>query len=608
MHDLLQEVGREIVRKESLEPGERSRLWFHEDVLHVLEENTGTNNVEGILIDFPGPDLIHLSPKAFKKMKRLRLIIIRNAHFSKEPAFLSNELRLIDWPKYPGESFPSNFRGKNLVILRMPDSHLRELKAIQNFQNVTIMNLSDCKFLREIPDVSRISNLETLYLSGCKNLVKVHRSVGFLDKLVDLNLCRCTNLRSFPRSLKLKSLKNLNLARLEDLTLNDCTNLMHLPNGVYQLQNLESIQMENCKQLREISRLPPNLKYMVAYGCDSLAIFLEEARRSQFFNTQGPLEPVGFGMCLKHLDLSGSDIVTLPRCIESFVELESLTLKNCKRLREVPKLPPSIERLAFARCPSLEIFQFNDIYDLPKLQWINLVGCPEHIRNDVQIQLLSEGHSKKHQFGCIFPGNKIPDYFSHRDKASNTNSRQIDISEPVHLDLDLENTRFAFCAVIGEEDVQDEARFQISVQVINNGQEIYSGVSFARLNLAGSDHVWLDYHGSHHSQIKTGNLLVKFRFRDILYGKPSKSVFFKSCGFHLEHRYEEKAIDSMYGIQHSKRRRDDDDDDVNLESNRYPQPKRGNVEFQMLMKPLGESQLHQSNQPQHLQPPFHVFL
>jgi hypothetical protein len=41
MHDLLQEMGREIVRQESpKEPGKRSRLWFHEDVRHVLEENT----------------------------------------------------------------------------------------------------------------------------------------------------------------------------------------------------------------------------------------------------------------------------------------------------------------------------------------------------------------------------------------------------------------------------------------------------------------------------------------------------------------------------------------------------------------------------------------
>jgi hypothetical protein len=41
MHDLLQEMGREIVRQESPnQPGKRSRLWFHEDVCDVLEGNT----------------------------------------------------------------------------------------------------------------------------------------------------------------------------------------------------------------------------------------------------------------------------------------------------------------------------------------------------------------------------------------------------------------------------------------------------------------------------------------------------------------------------------------------------------------------------------------
>ncbi|XP_059455285.1 disease resistance protein RUN1-like [Corylus avellana] len=40
MHDLVQEMGREIVRQESPKnPGERSRLWFHEDVRCVLEDD-----------------------------------------------------------------------------------------------------------------------------------------------------------------------------------------------------------------------------------------------------------------------------------------------------------------------------------------------------------------------------------------------------------------------------------------------------------------------------------------------------------------------------------------------------------------------------------------
>ncbi len=41
IHDLLQQMGREIVRQESPQnPGERSRLWCYEDAFHVLTKNT----------------------------------------------------------------------------------------------------------------------------------------------------------------------------------------------------------------------------------------------------------------------------------------------------------------------------------------------------------------------------------------------------------------------------------------------------------------------------------------------------------------------------------------------------------------------------------------
>ena len=40
MHDLLKEMGQDIVRRESPEePGKRSRLWSLKDVLHVLTSN-----------------------------------------------------------------------------------------------------------------------------------------------------------------------------------------------------------------------------------------------------------------------------------------------------------------------------------------------------------------------------------------------------------------------------------------------------------------------------------------------------------------------------------------------------------------------------------------
>ncbi|KAG6628114.1 hypothetical protein CIPAW_15G178500 [Carya illinoinensis] len=118
------DMGREVVRQESLKnPGARSRLFLHEDVREVLENDTGTDNVEGIVVDFPkGDDIIRLSPKAFKKMKRLRLFRCRNAHFSEELNFLPNSIRVLDWPNCPLQSMPSKFRGDKLSILLMPGS------------------------------------------------------------------------------------------------------------------------------------------------------------------------------------------------------------------------------------------------------------------------------------------------------------------------------------------------------------------------------------------------------------------------------------------------------------------------------------------------------
>ncbi|XP_024022071.1 TMV resistance protein N-like [Morus notabilis] len=52
MHDLIQEMGWEIVRQQSIKHlGRRSRLWIPQDVYHVLDNNEGTEEIEGIYLD-----------------------------------------------------------------------------------------------------------------------------------------------------------------------------------------------------------------------------------------------------------------------------------------------------------------------------------------------------------------------------------------------------------------------------------------------------------------------------------------------------------------------------------------------------------------------------
>ncbi|KAK9995184.1 hypothetical protein SO802_024887 [Lithocarpus litseifolius] len=139
MHDLLKEMGRDIVRRESPEePGKRSRLLSYKDVLHVLKTNTGTEVVKGIMLNMPIEAKERLSAEAFSKMKLLRFLKIGYVHAPQDRiggpiqlpqglSYLSNELRIIDWRGYPLKSLPTSFQPNKLVELRMRYSDIKQL-------------------------------------------------------------------------------------------------------------------------------------------------------------------------------------------------------------------------------------------------------------------------------------------------------------------------------------------------------------------------------------------------------------------------------------------------------------------------------------------------
>jgi hypothetical protein len=69
------------------------------------------------------------------------MFINSNASFFGVSNFLPNELRLLDWPEYPGEFLPSNFCGENLVELNMCYSYLKELEGPQ-VKLIIVFNIS----------------------------------------------------------------------------------------------------------------------------------------------------------------------------------------------------------------------------------------------------------------------------------------------------------------------------------------------------------------------------------------------------------------------------------------------------------------------------------
>ncbi|KAK8662578.1 hypothetical protein V6N13_092148 [Hibiscus sabdariffa] len=101
MHDLLEEMGKDIVRQESKVPGKRSRLWTPKDVYQVLKYNKGTNSIEGIKLDIAQIHKLWLYPTSFQNMLNLRFIIFfygNNGWESQGMKLLANGVDILSLP------------------------------------------------------------------------------------------------------------------------------------------------------------------------------------------------------------------------------------------------------------------------------------------------------------------------------------------------------------------------------------------------------------------------------------------------------------------------------------------------------------------------------
>ncbi|XP_059643913.1 disease resistance protein RPV1-like isoform X2 [Cornus florida] len=338
MHDLVQEMGWYIVREESPEPGERSRLWVRKEVCNVLAENSGTKKVKAIVLELVEAEDVGLSTEAFTKMTNLRLLILQNVLFSDgsrgSAAHLSNQLKWLDWHAYPSNYLPASFRAENLVELKMCYSRIVRLwKEIKPLPNLKVINLSHSHRLSSSPDFTVVPKLETLILEDCTSLVEVHPSLGGLKRLVFLNLRGCTNLKKFPSSIHLEYLETLNLSgcwrlenfpeilgdmvHLSELYL-DRTAIKELPSSIERLTSLILMDLRECKNL---SLLPETicrlscLKNLELTGCSTLEELPED---------------IGNLKCLEELHADKTGIKRLPSSINLLKELKDLSLSGCK--------------------------------------------------------------------------------------------------------------------------------------------------------------------------------------------------------------------------------------------------------------------------------------
>ncbi|XP_042520122.1 disease resistance protein L6-like isoform X2 [Macadamia integrifolia] len=204
MHDILRDLGRDIVRQESIKkPGERSRIWFQEEVLDVLVNQMGTSKCEGLSIDFSsGSRSQCLMSDGFAAMTELRLLQLDHVQSSGNITNSFSELRWLSWRGCPDQFALTNFCPQNLAVLDLSNSEITEnwmgWNCIKKAGKLKVLNLTSCHQLSSIPDISKNELLEVFpqlqHISGCKSMVKLSSSSGGLRYLESLHLHQCYRL------------------------------------------------------------------------------------------------------------------------------------------------------------------------------------------------------------------------------------------------------------------------------------------------------------------------------------------------------------------------------------------------------------------------------
>ncbi|BAT97020.1 hypothetical protein LR48_Vigan11g145600 [Vigna angularis] len=269
MHPLLQEMGREIIRENSRkEPGKHSRLWFQKEVVEVLTKNTGTEDIEGLVLKMHLTSRDCFKADSFQKMERLRLLQLHHVQLDGNYGYLSKQLKWISWHGFPSNCLPNSFCMNDVIAIDLKYSHLRFVwKQSQDLKWLKVLNLSHSRYLTETPDFSRLPSLEQLILKDCPSLLAIHKSIGDLCNILLINLKDCTSLNNLPKEIyKLKSVKTF--------ILSGCSKIDKLEEDIAQMESLTTLIADNTA----VKQVPVSIVSSKSIGYISLCGFEGLAR------------------------------------------------------------------------------------------------------------------------------------------------------------------------------------------------------------------------------------------------------------------------------------------------------------------------------------------
>ncbi|KAJ9559053.1 hypothetical protein OSB04_013667 [Centaurea solstitialis] len=369
MHQLLQEMGRDVVRQESLEkPWKRSRLWCHEESFKVLKQKKGKGKILGLALDMRMLEenrhgSYGLKTEALSKMDNLMLLQLNYVQLDGSYNCFPEELRWLCMHGFPLKSIPSDLQMENLVALEMPYSNLeffdmsygnlqqprnrqKQLtgsclkKSNQPLKSLKLLNLSFCKQLHSLGGFCVLPALETLILANCVGLIDICESIEQCDDLVFIDLSNCNMLNDPSRTL-------VKFNKVETLILDGC-NLSQFPT---KMKNKHLPQTTHAKSIVKNSKassssnveaIPRDFKSFGIYLPASLVML--SLKRCKLSNSMFPTDFNCLSM-LKALALDGNPIVTMPNCVRSLCKLEMLSMRECNILKTVEHPPRTLTEL-----------------------------------------------------------------------------------------------------------------------------------------------------------------------------------------------------------------------------------------------------------------------
>ncbi|XP_031492370.1 disease resistance protein RPV1-like [Nymphaea colorata] len=366
MHDLLKNMGREIVLRRSKVPKswEKSRLWSRRDIFDLLQrDEVPSCAVTGIMLNKEveeGKELGN-SVECFRNMHRLRLLHMEGVNFKNKFHYFPKELLWLGLPRCSFESPPLGLNPQKLVILNLSNCNLASLSFFEDmvFENLKVLDLSSTD-LTTTPDFGYFPCLVELILRQCEKLTKVHSSIGKLRSLVTLDLRTCTVLEELPDTIcNLRSIEVLHLGwcaklsslpaqigdliSLKELSLND-TAIRKVPASVGQLTSLLELSLQRCKWLEP---LPDSLTGWISSG--RVKMFGTPLRRIEDeMDLSKGVQKLRVSSCkllavlpdescklVQEFCLADPTVQEFPHSISRLQNLVILTIK-CEQLRSLP--------------------------------------------------------------------------------------------------------------------------------------------------------------------------------------------------------------------------------------------------------------------------------